>query len=52
MFCKKLFTALLAVCLFSFAARAQMITVSGTVSDDLGPVIGAAVIYGGGNQEP
>lgn len=48
MFCKKLFTALFAVCLFSFAARAQMITVRGTVSDDLGPVIGAAVISGGG----
>lgn len=50
MFCKKLFAALFAVCLLSFTANAQKITVHGTVSDDLGPVIGAAVLCGGGTS--
>lgn len=40
-----------AMMFLSVDAFAQKITVRGTVSDDLGPVIGAVVIYGGVHQE-
>ncbi len=51
MLSKKLFGLFAGIMMFaaSFGAYAQNVTVRGTVSDNVGPIVGAVVLSGGAN---